>query len=82
MKGLIALIEAVEKIPNTFWGITILYSSMYMSVKYNAEIGYYFAGVGSTLLGITPVRNTVATLTTNPNSVKVETNASDPTSKD
>lgn len=82
MKWLIDLIDAIGKLPNTFWGITILFASMYMSVKYNADIGYYFAGVGSTLLGINHVQNATATFSTNPTQVKVQTDASDSASKD
>lgn len=45
-------VVAVGNLPNTFWGFLILFSSMYIAVKHNMAVGYYFAGVGSTLLGI------------------------------
>ncbi len=81
MSGFVSVIKAIGNLPNTFWGITILYSSMYMSVHFNAEIGYYFAGVGSTLLGINHVQSAMHTMTTVDSSpaIKVESNASDPT---
>lgn len=79
-KGLIDLIKVIGNLPNTFWGITILYSSMYMAVKYNSDIGYYFAGVGSTLLGINHIQGgTTTTIGTQP-PIRVESNASDSTS--
>jgi hypothetical protein len=61
---------------------------MYIAVKYNSDIGFYFAGVGSTLCGIQNQQyhappNTSLTLTsgTDPASkAKVETNASDSSS--
>lgn len=78
MKWLVDLVKVIGGLPNTFWGIIVLFASMYIAVKYNSNIGYYFAGVGSTLLGINHLQpNTTATLTSNPQQVKVETNASD-----
>lgn len=52
---MIKFIKTIGELPNTFWGIVILFSSMYIAVKYNSSIGYYFAGVGSTLVGIKQV---------------------------
>lgn len=69
--------------PNTFWGILILFSSMYIAVKFNSSIGYYFAGVGSTLVGIKSVADTpnnITTVGTNP-PVRVESNAGNSTSQ-
>jgi len=81
---MIKFIKTIGDLPNTFWGILILFASMFIAVKYNSSIGYYFAGVGSTLVGIkqaTDVPNTLTTINTNPQ-VKVESNASDQTGKD
>jgi hypothetical protein len=64
------LIKAIGNLPNTFWGIIILLLSMRIAVHYNAEIGYYFAGVGSTLCGIAHVQS-------NQIQDKVKTDASD-----
>lgn len=77
--GLVTIIEAIGNLPNTFWGILVLFTAMHIAVAYNSDIGYYFAGVGSTLLGIAPNHspNTKFTTSTNPQSLKVETNASD-----
>jgi hypothetical protein len=83
MNWLSNLIKTIGNLPNTFWGILILGASMYIAVKYNSDIGYYFAGVGSTLLGIqhtSNAPNTTMTVDSNP-PMKVETNASDQTSK-
>jgi hypothetical protein len=79
------LIKQIGDLPNTFWGICILGASMYIAVKYNSDIGYYFAGVGSTLLGITHTTasqqpNQTLTVGSNP-PVKVESNASDTSGK-
>lgn len=85
LTGLTNLVRAVGGLPNTFWGILVLFSSMYIAVKYNSDIGYYFAGVGSTLLGIQHYQdvknapNMTMTVDSKP-SVKVESNASDQTS--
>lgn len=71
-------IKAVSELPNTFWGVCILFSSMWIAVHYNAEIGYYFAGVGSTLCGIAHTQNS------NNMSIKIpqdKPDASDQTSK-
>jgi TM2 domain-containing membrane protein YozV len=76
---MISFVKAIGDLPNTFWGIVILFCSMYLAVKYNLEIGYYFAGVGSTLVGINhlqPQPNTRMTIGTDP-SIKVDSNASD-----
>lgn len=83
MNWLINLVKSIGNLPNTFWGICILGASMYIAVKYNSDIGYYFAGVGSTLLGITHTTqqpNMTATVGSNP-PVKVESNASDTSSQ-
>ena len=73
-------IKAIGNLPNTFWGILVLFSSMYIAIHYNADIGYYFAGVGSTLLGITHVPpNNSMTLETSQGKAQVKTNASDQT---
>lgn len=83
MKWVNDFIKTIGALPNTFWGMTILYSSMYMSVHYNVDIGYYFAGVGSTLLGINHLQQIPSSTTTvqqNPPQIKVETNASDSSS--
>lgn len=82
MKWLIDLIREIGGLPNTFWGIIVLFSAMYIAVHYNADIGYYFAGVGSTLLGINHIQNATATITSNPTTVKVETDANTQASKD
>lgn len=78
---LVKLIDAIGNLPNTFWGILVLFSSMYIAVHYNGDIGYYFAGVGSTLLGINHLQNTRVTSSSNPAEIKVETNASNQTSQ-
>lgn len=49
---------ALGEIPSTFWGVVILILSMYIACKYNSDIGYYFAGVGSTLCGINKDKST------------------------
>lgn len=82
---MVSIIKAIGNLPNTFWGILVLFSSMYIAVHYNSDIGYYFAGVGSTLLGIQHINhvatpNSVTTIDTTPQ-IKVESNASDSTSK-
>jgi hypothetical protein len=79
-----SIIKAIGALPNTFWGIIVLFASMWIAVKYNSNIGYYFAGVGSTLLGINhvlPSPNQVTTVGSN-SGIKVESNASDPSGKD
>lgn len=81
MNWLINLLKAIGDLPSTFWGIIILLLSMRIATHYNADIGYYFAGVGSTLCGINHIQNATATLNQNPTSLKVETNAGDSTSK-
>jgi hypothetical protein len=73
-------IKAIADLPNTFWGVCILFSSMWIAVHYNAEIGYYFAGVGSTLCGITHLQNRSLSLDTPQGKAQVNTNASDQTS--
>lgn len=78
---MVSIIKAIGNLPNTFWGILVLFSSMYLAVHYNMAIGYYFAGVGSTLLGIThPTSNAATTIASSPQ-IKVESNASDSTSQ-
>lgn len=78
--AIVNIIKAVGGLPNTFWGIIVLFSSMYIAVHYNSNIGYYFAGVGSTLLGINHLTNTtIATSTTTPVSQE-NSNASNTTS--
>lgn len=80
---IVAIVRAIGNLPNTFWGILILGSSMYIAVKFNLNIGYYFAGIGSTLTGINhinnPGTNTTTTIGSQP-PVRVESNASDSTS--
>lgn len=46
------IVDNLNKVTNTFWGISVLFVSMWMAVKGFHEIAYYFAGIGSTLLGI------------------------------
>ena len=78
---------ALGNVPNTFWGVCILGASMYMSVHGHENQAYYFAGIGSTLLGVqtaNAIKAHSTSVTTDPTtntSVKVETNASDQTSK-
>jgi len=77
---MVSIIKAIGNLPNTFWGILVLFSAMYIAVKYNSDIGYYFAGVGSTLLGINHLQpNSVTTIASQPE-IKVESNASDSSS--
>lgn len=52
LTGIGNLIKSIAALPNTFWGILILISSMFIAVHHNQQIGYYFAGIGSTLIGI------------------------------
>jgi hypothetical protein len=75
--SIIKLINALGTLPNTFWGILVLFASMKIAVKYNSDIGFYFAGVGSTLLGIKHDTSDSSTLTL-PNlpPEKVQNNAS------
>lgn len=80
MNWLINLVKTIGNLPNTFWGILILGASMYIAVKYDTNIGYYFAGVGSTLLGIQHSPNQTLTVGSNP-PLKVESNASDTSGK-
>jgi uncharacterized membrane protein len=47
----------IGNLPHAFWGVLITFSSMFIAVHYNMAIGYYFAGVGSTLLGIKGISN-------------------------
>jgi len=78
---MVSIIKAIGNLPLTFWGILVLFTSMYLAAKYNLQLGYYFAGVGSTLCGIShmqPSPNQVTTVSSNPE-VKVESNASDTT---
>ena len=53
LTGLSNFVKIVAGLPNTFWGIIILIASMHMAVHDNQQVGYYFAGIGSTLIGIT-----------------------------
>lgn len=52
LTGLGNLIRVIGGLSNTFWGILILSSSMYIAVHHDKQVGYYFAGIGSTLIGI------------------------------
>lgn len=63
------IIRAVGNLPITFWGILVLFASMWIAVHYNKETGYYFAGVGSTLCGINHL--------VRPNPQEATSNASD-----
>lgn len=54
-KGVVAVLNAIGELPMTFWGVVVLFSSMWIAVHFNKESGYYFAGIGSTLLGINPI---------------------------
>jgi hypothetical protein len=56
LTGISNFIKVVAGFPLTFWGICILLASMYIAVHYNQQIGYYFAGIGSTLTGITHIK--------------------------
>lgn len=82
MKSIIELLKEIGNMPNTFWGIIVLLLSMRIATHYNAEIGYYFAGVGSTLCGITHLQNKSLSLDTPAGSAtaKVNTDASDSSS--
>lgn len=51
------IFEIIASITNTTWGILILLASMWIAVHYSKEVGYYFAGVGSTLAGISSVKS-------------------------
>lgn len=53
LTGIGNLIRIIGNLPPTYWGVLILFASMYMAV-HGAKIEevYYFAGVGSTLTGI------------------------------
>lgn len=75
------IIQAIGNLPNTFWGIIVLLLSMRIATHYSADIGYYFAGVGSTLCGISHLQNQAVTTYTPTTITKVETNASDSTNK-
>lgn len=83
MKSIVLLIKTIAELPNTFWGMLILLLSMRIAIHYNAEIGYYFAGVGSTLCGITHLQNRSLSLDTPAGSAtaKVNTDASDSSSQ-
>ena len=54
--ALARLIQVIGNISNTTWGILILLFSMWIAVHYNRDIGFYFAGVGSTLAGINSMK--------------------------
>jgi hypothetical protein len=87
MNSLIDLLKAIANLPSTFWGIVVLFMSMNIAVHYNKDIGIYFAGVGSTLLGITHFQQplpqtTTVTKTTDPESLEVKTNAGNSTNQD
>jgi hypothetical protein len=58
LDGLAKIFQIIGNISNTTWGILILICSMYIAVKYNSNIGYYFAGIGSTLAGISKDKKT------------------------
>jgi len=74
---MVNVIKAIGSLPNTFWGILVLFSSMWIAVHYNANIGYYFAGVGSTLLGINHLTSTSTTVNNPPEApTEVTENAS------
>jgi hypothetical protein len=75
MKSLIEFIREIGNMPNTFWGIIVLLLSMRIATHYNAEIGYYFAGVGSTLCGITHLQNKSLSLNTPQGSASAEVNS-------
>lgn len=50
---LIAIREFLNGINNTIWGLLIIFVCMRMIAKgINVEAAYYFAGVGSTMIGI------------------------------
>lgn len=76
MKSIIELLKEIGNLPNTFWGIIVLLLSMRIATHYNAEIGYYFAGVGSTLCGISHLQSKNLSLDTS----QGKANASDQTS--
>ena len=52
LTGFSNFVKVIATLPNTFWGIIILLLSMYLAVIHDQQIGYYFAGIGSTLIGI------------------------------
>jgi hypothetical protein len=85
MSWLKNLVESINLVSNTVWGMLLLASSIYVACHYNKDIGIYFAGVGSTLIGIkrsSEMPNTIFTQSdSNPPKVKVETNASDQSDK-
>lgn len=50
---LTSLRDFLNGITNTTWGLIIIFWSMHIMVMGNHDpVGYYFAGIGSTLLGI------------------------------
>jgi hypothetical protein len=57
MDSITKFLTEIGNLPHAFWGVLILFSSMIIAVHYNMAIGYYFAGVGSTLLGIKGITN-------------------------
>lgn len=59
--AIVNIIKAIGNLPNTFWGILVLFASMWIAVHYNSNVGYYFAGVGSTLLGINHLNQEINT---------------------
>jgi hypothetical protein len=46
-----SLVKSLNELSNTFWGMVILIGAMIIA-KNNHDVGYYFAGIGSTLVGI------------------------------
>lgn len=62
LKSLASFIEIIANLPMTFWGILVLFISIHVAIHNSKEIGYYFAGVGSTLLGINQLQGRATTI--------------------
>ena len=73
---MLTLVEAINEVNPTIWGILILLLSMLMGWHGKTELCYYFAGVGSTLAGITGAKALSAKLTTK--DATIESPAPDP----
>jgi len=45
-------LDSLNGISNTIWGVLILGVAIVLGIKGKTELCYYFAGIGSTLIGI------------------------------
>lgn len=56
--------DLVNGITNTIWGLVVIFWALYLlSHRVDPSVAYYFAGVGSTLLGISSQQGHTNTIT-------------------